>query len=686
MSRRKFLIYRKSNLLFKISIVTLLLLLVWILNVLYLPHLLQWGMQTDDWNWLFYYDSYNGNQLSNFFTIKHNLGSAYLLQQVYYIGILKQIFGLNQIDFQLTTLLFKSLAALSVSYLIYKLTKDKIYAFFVIVFFTIFPSTAGLFQIIYGLNYLIIVFACFSIYFYIQSLKKEKKIFLASFFFFLALCAGPARAYLLLPIPFFVELVRLRTRFNLYSFVIFQKFAKYPLSRIPFGILKVLKKVQNDKFLLIPTWLLIFLRRLMIFYFLPLVFIKPETNSPYQLGAIDQSLTRIRQLTSGNFYTLSIPFQAVSTLFVDQHILKEILAKGSSVFPVFNQMLNKFLFLNVILLILSSILGLIVLGKGKLLSFILTIMSLTFIVEIIFYFFGFFSLHNGGVPFIDYNSDPNAPEMIESLDPTVFQASLGGYFLILGLILIRQWKKQRENKILKVMVFAWIWSLVSELFLYLSRSWYQMITLSNDRYILVSSVGAVVFTAGIFALSFRALKETRKLKYKLLFLSLIIGIIFVITVQNYKVLDYLYNSYVAHDGGGTSLLQETMYKRFLNKVGKENLKKMTLLYLDNIKSADSSSFGRQIEFRIYYGENGNLIRDGCRMVLFDFKRLKVSYTVYNGEKGFIEDYSVCVGPKTEPAGGRYNVFYPVSNFYAYRIENNDFIDVKEEIMAQLEVK
>lgn len=608
-----------------------LILLVWAIQILFNPHIVNWAMMGDDWRWLFYFDTHRAG-LGNFFTIKNDLGSAHPLQQTYYIGILRNILGLNQEAFQLTQLLFKSLAALSIAFLVFKLTKEKIFAAFAAFFFIVFPSTAGSFWVVSGSNYLIAAFMCFSIYFYIQSAKNPKKILPAALFFFLGLCAGPARAYTLVPIPLIVELIRLKKRFR------------------PF----------------------VSLRRLLIFYILPFVFLR-STGDQYQINEMFAILSKIKQISSGQYYTFSLPFQMFSALFIDQSILKGI--------PT----LLGFVVINLSLLILSVIVGFVVWGKKKMNSFIVKITFFTIILELIFYFLAFLHSKTGDLPF----SDPEGnPYFRLDFNPTIFQASIGGYIFILGLFLaLEWWKNQRENKVLMVAAFSWMWSFFLILLLYMTHTWWAMIKFSNDRYSFSPAVGAVIFTSAIFALSFKALeKKLRSKKISFLLFGIIMTFI---AYKEYKISDHLYYSFTQLYGGETSYWQETMYQRFINKFGKENLREPIILFIDDTEDIkfNAETFFNPIKWRIYYDENGKLIRDNavgnCKVVTRDIVELKKFYTSYNRQKGFKWDYILCVDP-TYSTSAKTNIFYPIDKFYAYKMVNKEFIDIKDEIIAKLD--
>ena len=131
-----------------------------------------------------------------------------------------------------------------------------------------------------------------------------------------------------------------------------------------------------------------------------------------------------------------------------------------------------------------------------------------------------------------------------------------------------------------------------------------------------------------------------------------------------------------------------MYQRFLTKLGIENLKKPIFLYIDPKSKSETGrflggSFYGPLGFRIFYDENGSLIRDNCKVVTNDIKMLEKSYVVQNGEKGF--KYATSCIDIEKSTEGRI-VFYPLTSFYAYRMENKDFIDIEDEILDQLDEK
>lgn len=612
-------------------------LLIWAAQILFLYQASKSGFNGwDDWGFLFYFDAHKGFDLNNFFTIVREVGTPYLWTQHYNIGLLKTFFGLHQQTIRYVELLFKSLAALSVAFLIFKITKDKLFAFLVVFFFITFPATAGpLDHIVFSGAYLTIVSMCVSVLFYIQSVKAPKKILLSSLFFFLALLVCPSRAYLIIPMPFIIELVRLRRSFRI----------------------------------------IVFLRRLLIFYS-PVLLLR---SGPGWLDPTQELFSRFKQVASGNLYSLSLPFQSVSALFIDQQILNEILSKADALIPFMNPVLRGFLIINVSLIFLSIFLGLIIKGKNFR-FFTFKLLLPTFLLEVILYWFGLLSSNDGVIAYTNYSVGTIVKL---PLLPTIYQASLGIYYFIFGLVLSWEWwKYQRNNKILMIIIAAWFWSITSEVILYLTNHWYTMIYQSFDRYIIVCSLGAVVSAAGILVLSIKALVKSKSISFKFTSISLLSIVVLLFTWKNYQLLDKFYFDWNENQGW-SAVWQDTMYQRFLDKFGKENLAKQVFIYIDSDANSafNHGSFIHPIRFRIYYDANGNLIRNNCKAVADDVKVLKESYVTQKGEKGFMY-HSACVDEISSTVDR--DIFYPLSNFYAYKIQDKEFIDIKDKVLSELD--
>lgn len=606
---------------FQVVKIILIILLAWVAQTLFLHEVLNNGIHGDDLNALFWFHAFRGD-LPSQFPFLWNDKTIFILQQIYYMGLLQGIFGfMNFPPVQLTHLFFKTLAGLSLSLLIYKLVKDKTFAVLTVFFFLVSLSTTGTFiALAQGTAYLAMASTAIFALFYYQSFKQPSKILPASLFFFLALIISPPRTFPIIVIPFIVELIRLKNKFR------------------PF----------------------VFLGRLFIFYFLPYKLLSKDSG--HVTGR--SWFVHLQDFTSGNYYSISYPFQVISSLFIDKSFLKYIF------FPRSTLDLYAILIQQLLLLPLSILLGLIVKFK-KPFNFLIKITLSTLLLRILFFVFGTYS-HD--LPF-----DGGIIQQVNFNKISFSQASFGGYFVIFGILLVFEWwKNQRNDKVMMVLSGAWFWILVSLMIVWFSAGGVDMIG-SDRRYVLPISLGSTIFSAGIFTL----LIKKMVLKVSSFFLLGII--IFMITFVNYNFLNNYFWERNQQDGSDSGWQRE-MFQRFLEKFGQANLYKDALIYLDYSKSNDQDrEFYKNSVGNFYilvFFDKGYLTRDNCKAVIYDKQVLKKTYKIINGRKGFLVDYppTLCVKPVIGYDGK--TTFYPMDNFYAYSLQNREFIDIKESILNE----
>lgn len=623
----------------------LLVIFIWIAQTLFLSQAAKTGFNGwDDWGMLTTYEAFNGDDPKSFPAIAKFFGSPYLWSQAYNIGPLKNIFGLHQEYFRLLEYLMKSLAALSAGYLVYRFTKNRLFTSLTILFFIIFSSTAGpLSHIIFIGAYLTLILICFSVIFYAQSNKNPSRIFLSSLFFFIAILACPSRAYLIVPVPLFIELFSFCRSFKIIKFL-----KRFFIFYFPLVVLQIIMFLNGDR---------------------------PHTAFTPHLDFI----SRIQQITSGNLYTLSLPFQAISNLFIDVAFIQEGLKVIQLYIGLTNHLLVGFLAMNFILLILSLALGLVFRGR-KFIGFAIFLISLTILMELVFYLFGIRSLHSGLIAYVSVVK--GVEPFQQSLNPSIFQASLGAFYFVLGVMVGWEWWRSK-NKILQVTFLAWLWSILSEFLLYLTTHWYDFLARSFERYVITCSLGVVIFMAGIFVLSIQASTKIKNIRLTPLLFILISTLILLIIWKNYKLLDNYYLTWNEFNGY-SAYWQDIMYQKFLEKVGSDNLRGGMLLYIDfNQGSKDTSfnqgSFVYPARFRLFYDSNGKLIRDVCKAVSSEIDTLKNAYSLQHEQRGFLMD-SICINSSSL---SYVKIFYPLNNFYAYKMEDKEFYNIKADVLEKI---
>lgn len=182
----------------------------------------------DDWLALFNYQRYLGinssgqwNYLTYFFT-------SYGPQEIL-MGLLYNIFEFNSFSYQLTSYLLRIIASLSIYPVVWYLTKNKLAAFFAVLFFSITPigleTTVWVFNMI---SYIAISVLNLSFYFYLKSRFEQnlKLLLLAVFLFAITFIMQPIRMHGLLSFIIIMEL-----------FWLFQKPSKKMVKQFLFRIL-----------------------------------------------------------------------------------------------------------------------------------------------------------------------------------------------------------------------------------------------------------------------------------------------------------------------------------------------------------------------------------------------------------------------------------------------------------------
>lgn len=161
----------------------------------------------DDWLAFWRYLQYLGpkssgewNHLTYFFT-------SYGPEDIF-MGLLQKVYGYEPFYYHLTSFILRILASLSLIPLTFYLTKSKFASFISCFFFLI--TTAGIETTNWVFNmpsYLSIIFLNFFFYYFLISQPNFKKIILTISFFTLALITQPIRMHGLLPTIFFLELI-----------------------------------------------------------------------------------------------------------------------------------------------------------------------------------------------------------------------------------------------------------------------------------------------------------------------------------------------------------------------------------------------------------------------------------------------------------------------------------------------
>src|SRR3989344_6519792 len=147
----------KDNYRISLIIFVLLVPILSVLQYLSLSPVLNYGFTPDDWGLLLFYKTLGDNPLSKIGYVWEVKG-AYTTGPIYFIGILNDFFGLNYQAYQITNIVLKTLATLSVFPLILIIFKRRLLAVLTTFFYgTSYMGSRSLEYVVKGTDYLAII-------------------------------------------------------------------------------------------------------------------------------------------------------------------------------------------------------------------------------------------------------------------------------------------------------------------------------------------------------------------------------------------------------------------------------------------------------------------------------------------------------------------------------------------------
>lgn len=590
------------------------------------------GFKPDDWILFFSYKALGTNPLSQIASVWAERG-IYTTYQVYYMGFLDSLFGLNYYSFHFVNLIFKIVATISLYPLILVLFKNKLLAVLSVILFAISHSTVGPLELVVkGSDYLAIIWMnLFLLIYYLIIVNKLvglKYHFLLFILFILSLAFSPIRIFPLVVIPPLVEIFLILKHFDW----------------------AVMKKS---------------LIRLAVLYwpFVILILYSPISvlgDAKGLFGVFDAVL-------KGNWFYVLAPISGIGHTFIANDFWGKIF--GLLTTDKFNHYL---LFLSggptVICGVLTLLLSWSRILKQKLLFFILTSL-LNFIVQILFFFVAF---HHLQVPaIVKANYDPS----------NLYSVIFGGYILVVGFMIFLNWLKWDRDRILASL---WIGSAFLFIFTFLTWLFAPLGTGFNatSYYLVVASIGSSLMVAAFLVSVYDKLKFSRtKLLAFLPFLILIL----IFGMSSYEIRQRF--SGLNKDGRGAAgqIIMQEEARRVLKdyKVGD-----FILVYFDTSDIGGNGSFyseGFLTSFPFFMHFRNNRIADGCIGVIFEdsnMVELRKLVQDKNGIKGF-NYQGLCV---TEGKSSLRTLFFTRDHFYAFKIKDRKLIDIKESVLNRLYIK
>lgn len=599
---------------------------------------------TEDWPYLIYYHTLDLNFLDKMIYVWKTFG-LHSSAQVFHIGILSDFLGFNYSAYQIVNVTLKAIGTISVFPLILVLFRNEKLAFLATILFGISSATAGSFLwIVKGSEYIgIALLNIFLITYYFVILKNSKLLMILSSLLFLM-------AYLMAPPRMFPQLLLI------------------PLVEIYWLIRS--REIKNLKFSII---------RILI-YILPVILISLSAPVSPGFPFTKQPFVLLRNIVSGNWHNLLDPFAGIDwTLFTNDY-WKFFGTLQPDTFRNFGNYLNflfsgPFFIFGILTLFLCPILS------KKPAKFFIFVFGLNFIAQILVFII---ASHHYGIP-TEFITPYNPDHFLYTKYPTI----VGIYIFIVAFAAFLEWRKNKEN----ILQAIWVGPLFSVVFLW--PTWLIMGPLINDWssvhwYFAIPAMGTTLLMAAILVLFYEKFKHKKIAKSFVT--AAILGIIFIF-YQNHGAA--ISKQYLSLNPEKVSLAdQQIIHEKFVNTLNKAAMNGNLLVYLDITSDTVNLSrtiqyykealavtnFGEWVHFR---REGTGRINNGCIDAIIDKKVLESTINFRNGGKVFIYK-GVCVD--RDLFNNKDEVVYKVDDFYAFKVQDGEFIDIKHEIIKDLGIQ
>lgn len=543
------------------------------------------GLGPDDWSLLYTYKSLVGNNdpLLSVGKVWHTRG-MYTTYQVYYIGLLEKTFGLDYLAFQTVNILFKTMATLSVYFLVKTIFKRKSLAFLTTILFAISYTSTGTFKfVVQGVDYLALASMNVFLITYYYSIKRFRYSIFLSPLLLVSLLLSPPRIYPVLALIPITEIC-----------LIF--FAKEKFASIGRGLCRLL-------FIFAPLLLLALVDKGAV-----------NTHLVY-LGYLSQRLSEgkwylfVNSLSGLGIFLL--PFNGIISLFGNQ---------GTSFTQYFISVLPRYLLFLFPISIIASILISQTPGtffKRLLLANLTTTVILFFLIN-----------HNT----TDY----------DHLVLTV--QLLGAFILELGLFTWLEWKNtpQRAAGLLLP-----IWLGIGFSFVFLFFTWiiaYGQVYKGIHNYLMIPSMGLSLFLAAMLLLIYQKTGVKRRTMSYLVISFLILT--FFMTSKN-EINSYFINELTGWKASDQIIVQENLLKQVKGLLGEPALFFFDLSDERSqyrfYEVAALSTFHYWTNYQLGTNENSS-----CRSVFYHFERERLLEIVdRKGDSIKLKGYAYCISNGVE---------------------------------------
>lgn len=636
----KNLITGKKNL----TLILILLILTVLINHLIFSNQLNYGFRDIDWDMLYYYKIF-GNLSFAHLASAYKLMGAYTYE-LYYVGFLERIIGLNFTHLHQASHLFKIITGLSVYFLTFTVFKRKLLAILTSLIYTMSYTHAGpLFQLSTGGYFFASIFMIFFLITYYYSLldKKILRWALASFLLVLTLILNTERMYPLIPGVILVEFI----------LIVFNKFKKDTINI----------SLRRTLVILLP---------LIIFSLIYIINSRINVTSGYSPNQFFIGIgMRINSVLNGNWQLLLYPFASLGSIFLHGEFWKFLGVINTSNFYgyIISLIFGPILKLGIISFIILYFIS------RKPLRWTLTVLSVLFLFGTIIY-----------ASFANWKYLNPQVRIHFDLSLTTIPALFGLSALLLSLISFFEWRNSKKVELLPLIIGP-IFTMIFILLTWVASD-LQLLFLGPQRYLSIPSMGTSLFISGLILLIFDRLKQT---KFTRSFAWMAFLVLIPLFLINYSVAQEFFNYELSYAGmrGDEQTIMKNSFRDLTPNIDKLD---SSLFYFDETADKDNGYFDEStvlagFEFWTKFNRNGEIddfpypgmLRTNVQCLehthLSCIKMLREGLTLKDGEMGIL--YKDEIRPQT---GLR---FYKLSNFYAFRFKSKQLFDIRKEVLEEL---
>ena len=256
----------------------------------------------------------------------------------------------------------------------------------------------------------------------------------------------------------------------------------------------------------------------------------------------------------------------------------------------------------------------------------------------------------------------------------IYQTMFGWFLVSLSVNYFIDWLADKQNNLL---LSLWLGPSVS-LFYITATYFFASVDLSfggaQDHYLLIPSLGIALFISAVLLLLYN---KSSHLWLKATLAGIIISVLVIWYGLNKKLTHNYFN--LANLNGRAAAGQEILQTKIKQKLKDFDYSKPSIVYFDTSQIPDGKgpyySEGLLTPFPTLMFLKGDQVVDGCIGVIYEnSNRLKLKKLVHPAvcvDRGKISVQDIAIKPE---------------NLYAFKIKDDDFIDIKMQVLQELYLK